>query len=71
MRKSLCIDLRIGKTIEPVYADCKHTKHIGYLNKWEVCECFGIFLGAPMVRYQVGDTDNYKVGYAVDTRCVK
>ena len=60
-----------GKTIEPIYADCKHTKQIGYLNKWEECECFGIFNRAPMVRYQVGNTDNYKIGFAVDTRCVK
>ena len=50
-----------GKTIEPIYADEKHTKQIGYLNKWEECECFGLFNGVPMVRYQVGNTNNYKV----------
>lgn len=60
-----------GKTVEPIYADCNHTVRIGSLNKWEVCECFGIFNGAPMVRYQVGNTGNYKIGFAVDTRCVK
>ena len=60
-----------GKTVEPIYADCNHTKQIGSLNKWEECECFGIFKGAPMVRYQVGNTGNYKIGFAVDTRCVR
>lgn len=60
-----------GKTVEPIFADCNHTVRIGSLNKWEVCECFGIFNGAPMVRYQVGNTGNYKIGFAVDTRCVK
>lgn len=60
-----------GKTIEPIYADCNHTLKIGSLNKYEECECFGIFNGAPMVRYQVGNTGNYKIGFAVDTRCVK
>lgn len=60
-----------GKTVEPVYADSKHTVKIGSLNKYEECECFGIFNGAPMVRYQVGNTGNYKIGFAVDTRCVK
>ena len=60
-----------GKTVEPIYADSNHTVRIGSLNKYEVCDCFGIFNGAPMVRYQVGNTGNYKIGFAVDTRCVK
>lgn len=60
-----------GKTVEPIFADSKHTIRIGSLNKYEVCDCFGIFNGAPMVRYQVGNTGNYKIGFAVDTRCVK
>jgi N-acetylmuramoyl-L-alanine amidase CwlA len=60
-----------GSTVEPIYADCNHTVKIGSLNKYEECECFGIFNGAPMVRYQVGNTGNYKIGFAVDTRCVK
>lgn len=59
-----------GKTIEYIYADSAHTKKIGYLNKWEICECFGIFNGAPMVRYRVGNTNNLKVGFASDVRCV-
>ena len=60
-----------GKTVEPIYADSRHTVKIGSLNKYEVCDCFGIFNGSPMVRYQVGNTGNYKIGFAVDTRCVK
>lgn len=60
-----------GKTVEPVYADCNHTVKIGSLNKYEQCDCFGIFNGAPMVRYNVTGTNNYKIGFAVDTRCVK
>lgn len=60
-----------GRTVEPIFADCRHTVKIGSLDKYEECECFGIFNGAPMVRYQVGNTGNYKVGFAVDTRCVK
>lgn len=60
-----------GKTVEPIYADSRHTIKIGSLNKYEVCDCFGIFDGAPMVRYQVGNSGNYKIGFAVDTRCVK
>lgn len=60
-----------GKTVEPIYADCFHTVKIGSLNKHEVCDCFGIFNGAPMVRYRVGNTENFKIGFAVDTRCVK
>lgn len=60
-----------GRTVEPIYADCNHTVKIGSLNRYEVCDCFGIFNGAPMVRYEVGNTGNYKIGFAVDTRCVK
>ena len=58
-----------GKTVEPIYADSKHTLKIGSLSKYEICDCFGIFDGAPMVRYKVDGKDNYKIGFAVDTRC--
>ena len=60
-----------GKTLEYIYADSNHTKQIGYLNKWEECDCYGIINGAPMVKYKVGNTNNFKVGFASDTRCVK
>lgn len=60
-----------GKTREPIYADSKHTVKIGSLDKYEECDCYGIINGAPMVIYPVGETGNYKVGFAVDIRCVK
>ena len=60
-----------GKTVEPIYADTKHTVKIGSLAPYEQCECFGIYQGSPIVRYQVTGTNNYKIGFAVDTRCVK
>ena len=61
---------RNGKTIENIYADTSLTKKIGYLNLYEVCDCYGILKGRPMVRYQVDGTTDYKVGFAKDTRCV-
>ena len=60
-----------GKTTEPVYANTDCSLKIGSLNKWEQCDCLGIFNDRPVVLYQVGNTGNYKVGFAVDTRCVK
>ena len=64
------VPIKNGKTVEPIYADCQHTLKIGSLNKYEECECFGIFNGAPMVRYPTKN-GNYKIGFAVDVRCVK
>lgn len=62
---------RNGKTYEDIYADTKQTKWIGRLNRYEVCDCFGIFEGKPMVKYKVdGNDKGYKVGFASDTRCV-
>lgn len=61
---------RNGKTYEDIYADTRHTKWIGRLNKYEVCDCFGILEGRPMVRYKVDGDRGYKVGFATDTRCV-
>lgn len=70
MEEKPMLKFRNGKTPENIYADSLHTTKIGVLNKWEVCECFGIFNGAPMVRYRVGKTNNYKIGFASDIRCV-
>lgn len=61
---------RNGRTTEPIYADSKHTVKIGYLNKYEVCDCYGIYNGSPIVRYKIDGSNNYKIGFAVDTRCV-
>lgn len=62
---------RNGKTIEPIFADKNHTKQIGYLNTYEVCDCYGLLDGVPIVRYKIdGKGNNYKIGFAVDKRCV-
>lgn len=60
-----------GTTIEPIYAEPSHENQIGHLNVYEECDCFGIINGAPIVRYKIDGTNQYKVGFAVDTRCVK
>lgn len=63
---------RNGKTVEPIFADSEHTIQIGSLNIGEVCDCYGIFNGSPIVRYKVDKSkNNYKIGFAKDTRCVK
>lgn len=61
---------RNGRTIEPIFADKNHTKQIGYLNKYEVCDCYGLLDGVPIVRYKIDKSNNYKIGFAVDKRCV-
>lgn len=53
-----------GSTSEIIYADTSLTRRIGSLNPWEQCYCYGIFNGIPLVRYQVGDTGIYKIGWA-------
>lgn len=52
-----------GSTIENVYADTNLTKKIGYLGRYESCECLGIFNNRPMVRYKVDNQNNYKIGF--------
>lgn len=52
-----------GSTREPVYSDTMCSNKIGSLDPWEKCDCFGIFRNRAQVRYQVGDTGNYKIGY--------
>ncbi len=53
-----------GSTSEVIYADTDLTKRIGSLNPREKCYCYGIFNGRPLVRYEVGNTGNYKIGFA-------
>lgn len=53
-----------GSTSEIIYADTSLTKRIGCLNPWEQCYCYGIFNGRPLVRYEVGNTGVYKIGWA-------
>ena len=52
-----------GSTSEPVYADTNCTVKIGSLDPRESCDCFGIFNNRAMVRYPVGNTGNYKIGF--------
>lgn len=60
-----------GSTKEIIYADTSLTKVIGSLSPYEECDCFGIFNGRPMVRYNVSGTGNYKIGFAKWTGGVK
>lgn len=53
-----------GSTSEVIYADTNLTKRIGSLNPRERCYCYGIFNGRPLVRYEVENTGNYKIGFA-------
>lgn len=52
-----------GSTSENVYADTNCTIKIGSLNPREKCDCFGIFNNRAMVRYIVGKSNNYKIGF--------
>lgn len=52
-----------GSTSENVYADTSCTNKIGSLNPREKCDCFGVFNNRAMVRYRVGNTSNYKIGF--------
>lgn len=52
-----------GSTSETVYSDTNLTKVIGSLNPKEQCDCLGIYQNRAIVRYQVGHTGNYKIGF--------
>lgn len=52
-----------GSTVKNVYSDTNLTNKIGSLNKYEVCDCFGIFNNRAMVRYKVDGSNNYKIGF--------
>lgn len=52
-----------GSTPETVYSDTNCTIKLGTLNRYETCDCFGEFNGRAMVRYQVGNSGNYKIGF--------
>ena len=52
-----------GSTSENVYADTECTIKIGSLNPREKCDCFGIFNNRAIVRYVVGSSSNYKIGF--------
>lgn len=52
-----------GSTREIVYSDTNCSIKLGSLSPYEQCDCFGIFNNRAMVRYQVGSTGNYKIGF--------
>lgn len=52
-----------GSTIENVYSDTNCTNKIGSLNKYEQCDCLGIFENRAIVKYKVDNKNNYKVGF--------
>ena len=60
-----------GSTSEIVYADTDCKTKIGSLDPREKCDCFGIFNNRAMVRYRVGNTNNYKIGFCKWTGGVK
>ena len=52
-----------GSTPETVYSDVNCTNKIGSLNKYEQCDCLGIFSNRAIVRYKIDNQNNYKVGF--------
>ena len=52
-----------GSTEEAVFSDTNCTNKIGSLNKYEKCECLGIFENRAIVRYKVDNKNNYKIGF--------
>lgn len=52
-----------GSTSEPVFADTACNVKIGSLDPHEKCDCLGVFNGRAQVRYQVGNTNDYKIGF--------
>lgn len=52
-----------GSTSETVYSDTNCKIKLGSLNPYEECDCLGIFNNKAIVRYQVGKTGNYKIGF--------
>ena len=56
---------RNGSTDEPVYADTALTQQTGSLNPWEECDCLGVRMGRPIVRYVKDGTNGTveKIGF--------
>lgn len=52
-----------GSTPETVYSDVNCTNKIGSLNRYEQCDCLGIFQNRAIVRYKIDNSNNYKVGF--------
>ena len=52
-----------GSTVENVFADTDLKTKIGCLNRFETCECLGIFQNRAIVRYKIDGTNIYKIGF--------
>ena len=52
-----------GSSKEIVYSDTDCKLKLGSLSAYEKCDCLGVFNNKAMVRYQVGSTGNYKIGF--------
>ena len=52
-----------GSTPEIVYSDTSLQNRIGCLDRYEQCECLGIFENRPLVKYRVNGTNNFKCGF--------
>ena len=60
------VDMKIyknGSTPEIVYSDTGLKNKIGSLDRYEQCDCLGIFENRPLVKYRVNGTNNYKIGF--------
>lgn len=52
-----------GSTLEGVYSDTDLKHYVGYLDRFEQCDCLGIQNNRPMVLYKVNGTNEYKIGF--------
>lgn len=52
-----------GSTLEGVFSDTELKHYIGYLDRFEQCDCLGIQNNRPMVLYKVNGTNEYKIGF--------
>lgn len=60
------VDMKIyknGSTPEIVYSDTGLKNKIGSLDRYEQCDCLGIFENRPLVKYRVNGTNNFKCGF--------
>lgn len=52
-----------GSTPEIVYSDSSLKNKIGSLDRYERCDCLGIFENRPLVKYRVNGTNTFKCGF--------
>ena len=52
-----------GSTQEIVYQDIMCTKEIGFLNPYEIAECYGLIDNKALIVYNIDNTTNKKTGF--------